>query len=48
MAKLTDSHLILCRTPKAVIKKGVPIMVKGDGAKVWDDKGNEYIDLTSA
>lgn len=47
MAKLTDSHLILCRTPKAVIKKGVPIMVKGDGAKVWDDKGNEYIDLTS-
>ena len=51
MAKLKgqngDSALILCRTSKERIQQGVPIIVKGEGSKVFDKDGKVYIDLTS-
>ncbi len=47
MGQNGDSALILCRTPKERIRKGVPVIVKGEGCKVFDKDGNVYIDLTS-
>lgn len=41
------SGLILCRTPKGVIDSGVPIMVRGEGCRVFDSEGKSYLDLTS-
>ena len=51
MAKLTGSNgngsLILCRTSKDFIKKGVSVIVKGEGTRVFDQDGKSYLDLTS-
>jgi adenosylmethionine-8-amino-7-oxononanoate aminotransferase len=39
------SRLILHRTPRADIKNGIPIMVKGDGVRLIDKEGNRYLDM---
>lgn len=33
-------------TPGAAAKKGVPMFVRGEGLKVWDADGNEYLDAS--
>jgi len=51
MAKLKGSDgrssLILCRTSKDVIRKGIPIITRGQGSKVFDQDGTSYLDLTA-
>jgi adenosylmethionine-8-amino-7-oxononanoate aminotransferase len=39
--------LILCRTSKGVVEKGIPVMTRGEGCRVFDDKGNSYLDLAA-
>jgi putrescine aminotransferase len=43
----TTSHLILHRTPREHIEKGVTVIVKGEGVRVFDQHGKSYIDLVS-
>ena len=51
MAKIEGSgkefSLILCRTSKDVIKKGIPIITKGEGCYVFDRDGRSYLDFVS-
>ncbi len=51
MAKLKGSDgrssLILCRTSKDVVRKGIPIITRGQGSKVFDQEGTSYLDLTA-
>jgi len=42
-----NSSLILCRTPKEVIEKGIPVITKGEGCYVFDDEGRPYLDLVA-
>ena len=39
------SHLILHRTPRADVEKGITIMVKGEGCRVIDKEGRSYLDM---
>lgn len=39
------SRLILHRTPQADVKKGITIMVKGEGCRLIDKEGKSYLDL---
>ena len=39
------SRLILHRTPIADIKKGITVMVKGEGVRVIDKEGKSYLDM---
>ena len=51
MAKLKGSNgrssLILCRTPKDVVDKGIPVITRGRGSTVFDQDGKSYLDLTA-
>ena len=51
MAKLKGSNgrssLILCRTPKDIVDKGIPVITRGQGANVFDQNGKSYLDLTA-
>src|SRR4030043_930706 len=40
-------NLILCRTSKKDVEKGVPVMVKGSGVRVFDEQGKSYLDFVS-
>lgn len=40
-----SSHLILHRTSRSDIQKGIPVIVRGEGARVFDQEGRAYIDL---
>jgi adenosylmethionine-8-amino-7-oxononanoate aminotransferase len=40
-------NLILCRTSKEQVEKGVPVMVKGSGVRVFDEQGKSYLDFVS-
>ncbi|UCF93169.1 MAG: aspartate aminotransferase family protein [Desulfobacterales bacterium] len=40
-----NSHLILHRTARKDIKAGIPIISRGEGAYVFDEEGNRYLDL---
>jgi adenosylmethionine-8-amino-7-oxononanoate aminotransferase len=42
-----DSSLILCRTSKDVIKRGIPIITKGEGCYVYDREGRSYLDFVA-
>lgn len=42
---LKDSHLILHRTHKSEIEQGIPVISRGEGAYVFDEEGNRYLDL---
>ena len=39
------SHLLLHRTGRKEIKKGISVIVRGEGVRVFDQDGNSYIDL---
>ena len=41
------SRLILHRTPREDIEKGIPIMVKGEGVRVTDKAGKSYLDMVA-
>ena len=51
MAKLKGSNgrssLILCRTSKDIIRKGIPVITGGQGSRVFDQNGKSYLDLTA-
>ena len=51
MTKLKGSNgrssLILCRTPKNVVDKGIPVITRGQGSNVFDQDGKSYLDLTA-
>ena len=51
MAKLKErngkSSLILCRTSKKLIEEGIPVITRGQGARVFDQQGKSYLDLTA-
>ena len=51
MAKLNGSNgrssLILCRTSKDIIQKGIPVITSGQGSRVLDQNDKSYIDLTA-
>jgi adenosylmethionine-8-amino-7-oxononanoate aminotransferase len=40
-------NLILHRTSKEQLRKGITTIAKGDGVYVFDQKGNRYLDLVS-
>ena len=46
---LTDdgSHVIYPRTSKGDLERGIPIIVKGDGVRIFDQEGKSYLDLVS-
>jgi adenosylmethionine-8-amino-7-oxononanoate aminotransferase len=39
--------LILCRTSKQVIEKGIPIITRGEGCYVFDQEGKSYLDFVA-
>lgn len=39
--------LILCRTSKEVIKKGIPVITRGEGCTVFDLEGRAYLDFVA-
>jgi len=41
------THLILFRTPREAIEKGVTVITRGEGVRVFDQDGKDYIDLVS-
>jgi adenosylmethionine-8-amino-7-oxononanoate aminotransferase len=41
------SSLILCRTSKSVVEKGIPVITRGEGCRVFDRNGRSYLDLTA-
>ncbi len=41
------SRLILHRTPREDIQKGISIMVKGEGVRVTDKEGHSYLDMVA-
>jgi putrescine---pyruvate transaminase len=40
-----SSHLILHRTSRAELEKGVTIISRGEGMRVFDKAGNSYVDM---
>jgi len=42
------SRLILHRTPRADIRNGITVMVKGEGARVIDKAGKSYLDMVAS
>lgn len=42
-----ESHLILHRTPRAEIEKGITVITKGEGVYVYDQDEKRYLDLVS-
>lgn len=41
------SHLIYPRTSKEDLRKGVAVITRGEGVRIYDDTGKEYLDLVS-
>jgi putrescine aminotransferase len=41
------SRLILHRTPREDIQKGISIIVKGEGVRVFDKEGRSYLDMVA-
>ncbi len=41
------SHLILQRTPKDLIEKGITVITRGEGVWVFDREGRRYLDLVA-
>ena len=42
-----SSHLILHRTSKQEIEKGITVITRGEGVHVFDQDGNKHLDLVS-
>jgi len=51
MAKLKGENgggsLIMFRTSKEIIEKGIPVITKGDGCYVYDQEGRSYLDFVA-
>ncbi len=47
MSEHSLSHLILHRTSKEDQRRGIPVITKGAGIRVYDSDGNCYIDMDS-
>lgn len=51
MAKLktnnANSSLIMCRTSKEMIRKGITVLTRGEGCRVFDETGRSYLDLAA-
>ena len=43
----SKSHLILQRTSKDLIEKGITVITKGDGVWIFDQDGKRYLDLVA-
>ena len=43
----SSSHLILQRTSKDLVEKGITVITKGEGVWVYDQEGKRYLDLVS-
>jgi adenosylmethionine-8-amino-7-oxononanoate aminotransferase len=43
----SQTHLILARTPRNEIQKGITIITKGEGVRVFDQDGKSYLDLVA-
>jgi len=41
------SHVIYPRTSSEELKKGIPIITRGDGVRIFDEAGKAYLDLVS-
>ena len=41
------SHLILQRTPRDQVDKGIPVITRGEGVFVYDQEGKRYLDLVA-
>jgi adenosylmethionine-8-amino-7-oxononanoate aminotransferase len=41
------SHLVLHRTPKKEIEKGITVITRGEGVRVFDEDGKSYLDLVA-
>ena len=41
------SSLILCRTSRDTIRKGIPVITRGQGSTVFDQDGKSYLDFTA-
>lgn len=46
LSERAREHLWLAFTRHSAYEEGeqIPVIVKGDGARIWDDKGREYLD----
>jgi adenosylmethionine-8-amino-7-oxononanoate aminotransferase len=45
LGRLAQRHLVMSFTAGSVYTDAPPpVMVRGDGSRLWDDRGNEYID----
>lgn len=42
-----QSHLILARTHRDLLKEGVTVITKGEGVRVFDQDGKSYLDLVA-
>jgi adenosylmethionine-8-amino-7-oxononanoate aminotransferase len=42
-----ESHLILHRTPRELVREGITVITKGEGTRVFDQDGKSYLDLVS-
>jgi adenosylmethionine-8-amino-7-oxononanoate aminotransferase len=47
MEQSLESNLLLHRTSKAEVEKGIITLAKGDGIYLEDTKGNRYVDMVS-
>ncbi len=47
MSDREKSHLMLFRTPKEVVDRGALMIVRGEGCRVYDKDGKEYLDIVS-
>jgi hypothetical protein len=43
----SNTHLILQRTPKDQLEKGIPVITRGEGVWIYDREGNRYLDLVA-
>jgi adenosylmethionine-8-amino-7-oxononanoate aminotransferase len=41
------THLILHRTPRKEIEKGITVITRGEGVRVFDEDGKSYLDLVA-
>ncbi|MEW6263825.1 MAG: aspartate aminotransferase family protein [Thermodesulfobacteriota bacterium] len=42
-----ESHLILQRTSRKEVEKGITVVTRGEGVQVYDQDGRAYLDLTA-
>jgi adenosylmethionine-8-amino-7-oxononanoate aminotransferase len=43
----SQSHVIYPRTSGGDLRKGIPIITRGEGVRIFDETGKSYLDLVS-